>query len=225
MGNYHLKRHRMICMHVFFRRGTKLMRRKGFLLVLLRLFILPNIMRRGDNWLNVVACNDDDRTSFGKGGWKESRKRLKVNKDAERDEETGQVSPYKARGLTMDTRMQIIEVAQFEDAKIREDCWDRLVSLNSRMGQLLQERSQQIELAKIIYPVYDKNYSNWKLVVALTEKMEQISNKTHVVEDIRLSICNVNNKSSQLAADFVQSCCVPTSSSIESGLKNTKARW
>ena len=63
----------------------------------------------------------------------------------------------------MDTRIQIIEVAQFKDAKIHEDCRDRLVSLSSRMGQLLQEQIQQIELAKIICPVYEKKIliGNW----------------------------------------------------------------
>ena len=48
-------------------------------------------IEEGNNWLNVVACNDDDKTSFGKGGRNASRKQLKVDKDAERDVETGQV--------------------------------------------------------------------------------------------------------------------------------------
>ena len=59
-------------------------------------------------------------------------------------------------------------------------------------------------------------------MVTLTEKMEQISNKIQVVEDIRLSMCNINNKLSQLSTDFVQSCYVSTSSSIESGLKKPR---
>ena len=67
--------------------------------------------------------------------------------------------------------MKIIEVAQFEDSKIREDIRDRLLQLNSRMDQLLRERSQQIDLAKTICPVYDKNDSNWEMVVALTANM------------------------------------------------------
>jgi len=43
--------------------------------------------------MSVTACDDDNKTSFGKAGRKESRKRSKVSKNEENDIETGQVSP------------------------------------------------------------------------------------------------------------------------------------
>jgi len=125
----------------------------------------------GNNWLNVLAANDDDNCQFGKWGQEESRKRFKTEKDGIRDLETGTVSLFVARGLSLDTLMKIIEVAQFEDSKIREDIRDRLLPLDSWMNQILRERSQQIDLSKIMYPVYDKNNSNWEMVVALTADM------------------------------------------------------
>ena len=92
-----------------------------------------------------MEANDDENCQFGEGGRKESRKRLKTINDDSRDSETGIVSPFVTRGLSLDTRMQIIEVAQFEDSKIKEDIMGRLLQLNSRMDQLLRERSQQID--------------------------------------------------------------------------------
>lgn len=131
----------------------------------------------GKNLLNVLALNDGDDHDFGKGGRSESRKRLKKNKDDLRQLETGTVSPFAARGLPLDTRMQIIEVAQFEDSKMREDIRYQLSQLNSRMDHLLRERSQQIEIAKIICPVYDKTDTNWELLDTLTQDIQRVKNR------------------------------------------------
>ena len=50
---------------------------------------------------------------------------MKSDKNEVRDIETG-ASPFVARGLTIGIRMEIIELAQFEDSKVREDLQYRL---------------------------------------------------------------------------------------------------
>ena len=123
-----------------------------------------------------------------------------------RDIEIG-ASPFVARGLSIGTRMEIIELAQFEDSKVREEVQARLTQLNVKSDLLLRERSQQIDLAKIICPVYNKTDSNWMEVINLTADIQAVKHQIRVVEEERTSIWQ-QNKSSQLANKFVDSICV-----------------
>ena len=160
----------------------------------------------GTNNLSVLCVNDNDDCKFGKGGRTESRKRLKSDRNEVRDIETG-TSPFVARGLTIGSRMEIIELAQFEDSKVREDLQSRLTQLNVRSDLLLRERSQQIDLAKIICPVYNKTDSNWMEVISLTEDIQVVKDQLRVVEEER-AIISEQNKSTQLANQFIESICV-----------------
>ena len=109
----------------------------------------------GINKLNVLEINDDDikNVESGRGS---ARKKAKLTKDDTRDISAGYaISPFASRGLSVEARVQVIEVAQFETQKIREDFKHKIDQLNHKADLLLRERSQQIELAKIICPVYD----------------------------------------------------------------------
>ena len=79
------------------------------------------------------------------------------------------------------------------------------------MDHLLRERIQQIDLAKTMYPVYDKNDSNWELVVVIKEDIQTVKNRIVEIEDMRGTI---NNKSPRLANEFVESICSPNSPKI-----------
>ena len=159
----------------------------------------------GTNILSLLCVNDKDDCKFGKGGRTESRKRMKSDKNEVRDIETG-ASPFLARGLTIATRMEIIELAQFEDSKVREDLQSRLTQLNVKSDLLSRERSQQRDLAKIICPVYDKTDSNWIEVITLTENIQEVKKQIGLVEEER-AMSSKRNKSTQLANQFVDSIC------------------
>ena len=73
------------------------------------------------------------------------------------------------------------------------------------MDQLLRERSQQIDLAKIICPVYDKKEINWEMVDALTTGIQKVKNGIMVVKDVQATMMTINNKSSQLSNEFIES--------------------
>ena len=176
----------------------------------------------GTNHLSVLCVNDEDDCKFSKGGRTVSRKRQKIDKNEVRDIETGS-SPFSSRGLSIATRMEIIELAQYEDSKVREDLQSQLTQLNVKSDLLLRERSQQIELAKIICPVYDKSDSNWMQVITLTENMQEVKQIFLFVEEERVEALK-KDKSTQLANRFVDSICAkdsPTKTIVDISVKDT----
>ena len=70
--------------------------------------------------LNVLATDDGDDYEFGKDGHSKKRQNKKINSDIIRSIETGARSPFENRGLTVDDRIQIIELENFEDNKVWE---------------------------------------------------------------------------------------------------------
>ena len=113
------------------------------------------------NELTCLQINDDD-VKDGEGGRAVARKKAKTSKDDTRDLNAGcGESPFAERGLSVEARVQVIEVAQFESHKIREDFKQQIYHLTHKSELLLKERSQQIELAKIICPVYDPDAEVW----------------------------------------------------------------
>lgn len=128
--------------------------------------------------LSVVATKDadnkddiiDDSTSRSS-----ARKKDKVGKGL-RSIECGNESMFKSRGMTMDASVQVIEILQVEDQKWREDLKTTWIKLNVKNYLLLRERSQQIELAKIICHLYDEDNENWIAVRDLNEEINRIKN-------------------------------------------------
>ena len=66
--------------------------------------------------------------------------------------------------MKLDSCRQIIEIAQFEDAKDREARKNRLEHLISCNKLLLEERGQEIQLAKIFCSHGDPENYHWKEV-------------------------------------------------------------
>ena len=57
-----------------------------------------------------------------------------------------------AREIIIATRLQVIEMAQLEDAKISEDIKMSLAHRNTQNKMLLDERAQDIQLDMTIFP-------------------------------------------------------------------------
>ena len=68
----------------------------------------------------------------------------------------------------------MIEVAQFELHKIREDFKQKIYYLTHTSELLLKERSQQIEPVKIVCPVYDADAEVWLKVSGISENMKTL---------------------------------------------------
>ena len=88
------------------------------------MYISQKYNKEGNNNISVILVDDSDDCQLSKGGWNESRKQLKQEKDDIRDLETRSTSLFSVRGLILDIRIQIIKVIQFEDSKSREDMKD-----------------------------------------------------------------------------------------------------
>ena len=134
----------------------------------------------GKNTLTTLTMNDDDLGDLEGGSGREGAgKKAKLLKDEQRSIETGEEeSPFKTRGLTMDDRVQLIEVSQMEEQKWRDDLKTTWTQLNAKNDLLLRERSQAIELAKIICPLYDDEDEHWIDVIDLSKEITSVKKKS-----------------------------------------------
>ena len=158
----------------------------------------------GENLLNVLAKNDEDAVSGTDESRAKSRSNLKKTKDQERSIESGDVSPFNKRGYGLDSRMQMVEIAQFEEAQARDSMKQQLDSLIDRNKMLLTEREQEINLAKIICPEYDKDNEQWKRVTELSKNISDLRNEI-IKEQKKCTEMNNSKSRSSMAAKFLQS--------------------
>ena len=120
--------------------------------------------------LNVVNMSDDDKIEPPVEGRAGYRKKMKILKDDDRSRATSnnnEHSPFTQCGLSVDARMQMIERAQIEDSKKIEALTTTASLCNNRLELLLTERSQAIDLAKIVCPEHDKLDEHWIVVIDL----------------------------------------------------------
>ena len=170
------------------------------------------------NRLNILTANDDgdDDCAFGGKGRKMKARQisLKVKEETvvRSIETTGMTSsPFVTRGLTLESRIQIIELAQVEDSKVREQLNQRILQLMTRNKLLLDERQQEIELAKIICPEYDASDSNWMKVMHLKEEITQLKREIKKEEEEKGKLVE-KSASSNLASAFLKSVCTSSPS-------------
>ena len=159
----------------------------------------------GSNNLTVLQINDDDvkNGESGRGG---ARKKAKTSKDDTRDVSAGcDESPFAARGLSVEARVQVIEVAQFESQKIREDFKQKIHQLSHKSDLLLRERSQQIELAKIICPVYDADAEVWMEVTTISKMMKTVKEEIAEVEQLQVIALGETDTSTNFVSQFLKS--------------------
>ena len=164
----------------------------------------------GKNVLSVLDTNDSDNEDdiIGDSTSRSSaRKKAKLEKDGLRSIESGNESVFKSRGMTMDARVQVIEISQVEDMKWREDLKTTWIELNAKNDLLLRERSQQIDLAKIICPLYDEDDENWIAVRDLNEEIKSVKIEIKNHNDNRAKLLAENTATTVLTQDFLNSVC------------------
>ena len=157
------------------------------------------------NNLTSLQINDDD-IKVDKSGRGVARKKAKKSKYDTTDISAGCAdSPFAARGLSVEARVQVIEVAQFESQKIREDFKQKIHQLTHKSDLLLRERSQQIELAKIICPIYDAEEDVWMEVSVISDNMKMVKKEMEEVEHEQQTALSETETSSNLVSQFLQS--------------------
>jgi len=75
------------------------------------------------------------------------------------------------RGMTIETQLQVVEMAQIEFCKMLETMKTSIANANHYIKQLLSERKQAIDLAKAICPAYDATNEFWITVKSLSDDL------------------------------------------------------
>ena len=132
---------------------------------------------RRENMLNFLSKTDEEGVADTAKSRSSARQIAKNDKDAIRSIESGDRSIFNSLGMTIDSRMQMVEIAQLEDIQRREEVNSNLNHLTNKNKLLLEERQQQISLAKIISPKYDPNNEHWAQVLSLTKDLENVKNE------------------------------------------------
>lgn len=70
--------------------------------------------------------------------------------------------------------MQMVEIAQFEEAQVRDDQKHKLDHLTNRHKLLLDERQQEINLAKSFCTEYNPFNEHWVKVKYLSLEMSEL---------------------------------------------------
>ena len=179
----------------------------------------------GENMLNFLAKNDEDAVPTSDASRSQSRSSVKTNKDQQRSIESGDHSLFGKRGYTLDTRLQMVEIAQFEEAQARDDLKHDLEHLTSRNKLLLDEREQEINIAKIICPQYDRMNEHWERVNQVSTEISELK-KEMILQQQKKIATNTSQIGNSMAAKFlasVQSSDNEPSSSIDS-MSSSKKR-
>ena len=141
---------------------------------------------RRENLLNILSKNDNDAVVDTDKSRLCARKNMKSNRDNMRALQCGDSNIFKSRGYTIDSRIQMVEIAQFNDAQKMESINHTLQHLTNRNKLLLEERLQQINLAKIICPEYDANNEVWMKVNELSKDIDNLK-KEIATEELKRS--------------------------------------
>ena len=82
--------------------------------------------------------------------------------------------------------MQMVEIAQFQDAHKMEVIKNTLDHLTNWNKLLLEERLQQINLAKMICPQYDPKNEHWKRVLELSSDIDKVKKEMATKEEKKI---------------------------------------
>ena len=157
-----------------------------------------------ENKLNFVCVNNRDAVKRTASSRAEGRKKAKKDKDEVRSIASGDKELFNGRGYTMDTRMQMVEIAQFEVARKREDIKNQLTRLTNCNTLLLEERLQEITMAKIICPVFDPNDFHWKCVLKLSDGIKHLKELMEA-EEKKQQLATVNDSDGIMVSNFLKS--------------------
>ena len=118
---------------------------------------------------------------------------MKANKDEVRTIDSSDGSIFNSRGYTIDSQMQMVEIAQFQDAHKMEVIKNTLANRNKL---LLEECPQQINLAKMICSQYDPKNEHWKRVSELSSDISNFHSEqdcTYTFITVPKQDMNMNN--------------------------------
>ena len=149
----------------------------------------------GTNQLTVLGSSDDMVVKVGRA---EQRKKEIEEKNLIRASQA-----IGTRGIGFDRQLQVIEIVQLEDCKKIDNITETIKHLTSRCDIILRERSQQIELAKLICPVYDKNDENWASVADLTQDLKGVKDMIAKYEKEKTEVMNTKSTSSELTKQLL----------------------
>ena len=109
-------------MHILYR-NMKLRTKKGNPFIGFMAFVIfTKYNDVGENVLCSLAINDGDDNEDKLGGRLDARKKAKTSKDEDRSiAAMHKNSAFAERGLTIDQKMNMVELAQLEEQKWRDD--------------------------------------------------------------------------------------------------------
>ena len=108
---------------------------------------------------------------------------------------------FNSRGFTIDSRMQMVEIAQFNDAQKMEVINHTLQHLANRNKVLLDERLQQINLTKIICRKYDHQNEHWMTVSSMTPDIDNLKKDT-AAQELKKIDEMINSSDKTMAENF-----------------------
>ena len=149
----------------------------------------------GMNHLSLLSTSVE---SVAKGSRAEQRKDEKKEKDAARASHA-----VGTCGIGIDRQLQVIEIVQLEDCKKMDNISETITHLTSRCDILLRERSQQIDMAKIICPEYDKDDENWVEVTNLTRDLAGVKKDIEKYEKLKIECMTNTSTSSELTRELL----------------------
>lgn len=173
---------------------------------------------RGENLLNILSINDEDGVDTTSTSRASSRNSMKEEKNKVRAIEAGDSTIFNSRGYTIDSRIQMVEIAQFQDAQKMENIKNTLEHLTNRNKLLLDERLQQITIAKLICPEYNAENEQWKKVNNLSRDIENLKKKILLEESKKIYEMS-NSPGKNMAERFLSS--VTTEIECDGGDKST----
>ena len=160
------------------------------------------------NTLDVVSTNDDDKIELPVKGRSRHRKKMKLLKDNERSRATSsddERSLFTQRGLSVDTRLQMTEMAQIEHSKNIETLVTTASLHNDHLELLLTEWSQATDLAKIVCPGHDKLDEDGIVVMDLSKSMSNAKKDVKDYFQERALLLSTESGSTTLASSFFSS--------------------
>ena len=107
--------------------------------------------------------------------------------------------------MTIDSRLQVVEVVQMEVANTIEDMKMSLEDLRGKHDSLLNERSQAMKLAQIICPHYDASNEYWKNVHELSNEIKEVKREKDELEKKKNDMRRNNLQKSLITDDFLTS--------------------
>ena len=135
------------------------------------LLVTVNTMTVCKNRLNVLSKNDADAVATTDATRDISGKLMKVTKNEICSTNTGDSSMFNSCGYTIESRTQMVEISQFQDAQKLEVIKNSLNQYTRNMKLLLDERFQLIDMAKSICPGDDDENVHWMRVSKLTDNI------------------------------------------------------